>query len=437
MRIEALCMVGVCLLAGCATPGRLPAPPTVINDAEPAGFPRSVRLVTTDLRGFLRQAPQFFDGIRRAAAGSPVNILALSGGGSEGAFGAGALIGLSEAHERPRFELVTGVSAGALIAPFAFLGPRWDPELKAAFTSDQRQLLGASPTWRVAKRLVFPSPGKHDDPLFGMVDRYVTPAMVAAVARASERGRRLIIATTDLDSEETVLWDMGVVAEHGGPAALALFRDIIVASASVPGAFPPVLIRVRDGNHVYDEMHVDGTVTTSVFTFPLVADLRPQDIPPLRSGRLYMIVNSQLAHLPKTTPLSTVAVLMRSFSAGMTYKTREAIIDTINLASRLGMRFRLTEIPAEFPVTNVADFDPQFMRGLFDFGRRCALAGRLWLTAQQTNKRNMYPHAASTAADTTCPGDAEAAAGKPAPPQRATSIITSLRLRNGSVHGGL
>lgn len=404
MRPVVLLVVCVFALGGCATPPRRPAPPTVINNARPEGFPATVRLVTTDLGGFQRRAPQFFAGIRAAAAGRPVNILALSGGGSEGAFGAGVLVGLTHAGDRPRFELVTGVSAGALIAPFAFLGPRWDAELEAAFTTDNSHLLGRSPGWQFVNRVFFPLGRDHHDPLFAMVNRYVTPELVAAVARESATGRRLIVATTDLDTEETVLWDMGVVALHGGEAARELFRDILVASASVPGVFPPVLIHVRDGAHRYDELHVDGSVTTSVFTLPLVAGLRPQDLPPMRAGELYMIVDSQLARLPKTTPISTVAVLTRSFSAGMTYKTREAIIDTINLTGRLGMKFRLTEIPVDFPVSTVVDFSPKFMRKLFDYGERCAAEGRIWITPEQSIKRNMDAHRQSAAADTACPG---------------------------------
>ncbi len=362
-----------------------------------------MRLVTTDLSGFERSTPRFFAGIRAAAGGGPVDVLALSGGGSEGAFGAGALVGLTAAHDRPRFELVTGVSAGALIAPFAFLGPKWDPQLQAAFTTDHSRLLGRSPLWRFFRGLLFPLGHKHDDPLFDIVDRYVSPALLAAVARATESGRRLIVATTDLDSEETVLWDMGVIAEQGGAAARGLFRDVLVASASVPGAFPPVLIRVRDGRHVYDEMHVDGSVTTPVFALPLVAALRAADLPRLGGGEVYMIVNGQLARVPTTTPISTLAMLTRSFSAGMTYQTRQAILGTIQLTRQLGMRFRLTSIPVDYPVGTIVDFSPKFMRGLFAYGERCAASGRLWLTPEQSIQRTTSAAGERRAADAPCP----------------------------------
>ncbi len=406
MRIRLFSLICLGALAGCATPVRRPAPPAVINEAAPPGFPSTVRLVTTDLHGFADWAPSLFAGIRRAAHGGPVDVLALSGGGSEGAFGAGALVGLTEAHDRPRFELVTGVSAGALIAPFAFLGPRWDPELEAAFTADHRRLLSHPAWWRVVSRLVSPLGRRHRDALYDMVDHYVTPALIAAVADATRRGRRLIVATTDLDSEETVLWDMGAIAEHGGESARALFRDVLVASASVPGVFPPVLIRVSDGRRTYEEMHVDGSVTTPVFALPLVAGLRPQKLPAWRGGEVYLIVNSQIARIPSTTPVSTLAMLTRSFSASMTYKTREAILGTVNLTRALGMRLRLSDIPADFPVANIVDFDPQFMRSLFDYGERCAVSGRLWMTPEQSIRRNQVLEREPSGRATPCPATA-------------------------------
>ena len=392
------------LLGGCTTAARLAAPPQVIGSAEPDGLPTTVRLVTTDLRGFAQRAPAFFQGIRRAAGDGPVNILALSGGGSDGAFGAGALVGLTRAGTRPQFQLVTGVSAGALIAPFAFLGSGWDDQLQQAFTGDHSQLLDSTPGWRLLTRLLFPlGVGKHN-PLFDMVDRYVTHKLVAAVARESASGRKLIVATTDLDTRETVLWDMGVIASRGDESARSLFRDVLVASASVPGIFPPVLIHVNDGERRYEEMHVDGGVTTSVFTLPLVAGIRPVNLPELHGAHLYMIVNGQLARRAETTPVNTMELLTRSFSAEMTYKMREAIAENIGFARQLGMVFRITEVPVDYPLASFSDFDAKPMRALFAYAASCAERGQLWITPQESIRRNMHPEPLDGVSERQCPG---------------------------------
>ena len=299
------------------------------------------------------------------------------------------LVGLTRAQTRPDFELVTGVSAGALIAPFAFLGPAWDDRLEAAFAGAQRQPLLNSPTLNLLSLMLWPGGTSKHSALFDLVDGFVTPAMVDAVARESAHGRRLIIATTDLDKQETVLWDMGVVAARGGTAARELFRDVLIASASVPGVFPPVLIPVRDGERRYDELHVDGSVTTPVFIAPLIAAVHPREVPELNGAHLYMIINGPLAHLPTTTPVKTLDVLASSFLASMTYRTREAIVDTAGLTRHFGVHFDLTEIPADYPLDSFVDFDPAHMRALFHFGERCAAQGQLWLSPEESIRNNL------------------------------------------------
>lgn len=377
------------LLAGCQTAPRRPAPPELIGAAAPVGFPSSVRLVTTDVRAFTALAPDFFSGIHAAAADGTVNILALSGGGSGGAFGAGALVGMSRAHTRPPFEMVTGVSTGALLAPFAFLGSPWDTRMQEAFTGERSARLLRSPTRTILARLLSPRGLPHHNALFQLVDHFVTPEMIDAVAHEADKGRRLVVATTDLDKHETVLWNLGEIAQHGGTAARTLFRDVLVASASVPGVFPPVLIHVREGNREYDEMHVDGSVTTSVFSMPLIVGIRSTELPQLRGAHLYMIVNGQLARTPQTTRYKTIDILSNAFAAELTYKTREAIVDNIAAARRLGMIFRLTDIPVDYPQTSFVDFDQQHMRALFDYAADCAARGLLWLTPAQSLRRNM------------------------------------------------
>lgn len=396
----------ILLLGGCQTAPRRAAPPELISHATPDGFPPTVRLVTTDLQGFTTRATDFFKGIRTAATDGTIDILALSGGGSGGAFGAGALAGLSRAHARPQFEMVTGVSAGALLAPFAFLGPDWDARMQAAFTGKRSARLMRSPTRTILARLLSPRGLPRHNPLFQLVDHYVTPAMIDAVAREAATGRRLIVATTDLDKHETVLWNMGEVAERGGPAARRLFRDVLIASASVPGIFPPVLIHVSDGHFHYDEMHVDGSVTTSVFSMPLIAGIQAHDVPELHGAHLYMIVNGQLARTPRTTPFNTIEVLSNSFAAEMTYKTRSAILESVAAARRMHMQFRITEIPVDYPQDSFVDFDSKHMQALFDYAEDCAARGQLWLTPEQGVRRDMSVHPAVANEPPTCPSQA-------------------------------
>ncbi|MCL6634858.1 MAG: patatin-like phospholipase family protein [Peptococcaceae bacterium] len=184
------------------------------------------------------------------------NILALSGGASGGAFGAGALVGLTRSGRRPDFAIVTGVSTGALIAPLAFLGSEWDERLADAYVGGHaadllsiRGFAGALGTG------LFKGEG-----LEALIAPIIDERLMDAVAAEHARGRRLLIATTNLDSQKATIWDMGAIASRGGEAALKLFREVMLASASVPGLFPPRLFDVEAGGERFQEMHVDGGV---------------------------------------------------------------------------------------------------------------------------------------------------------------------------------
>lgn len=377
------------LLGGCVSTRRLPPPPALVSQASPPGFPADVRLLTIDKPQYDRRATSVFGRLAQASDDGSIDYLVLSGGGSGGAFAAGALVGMTQSHKRPRFEVVTGVSAGALLAPFAFLGPRWDPQLQAAFGGDSRLTVARSRFGAVVTRLLFPSGAASHSMLHKLVDHYVTDAMLQAIASEWRKGRLLFVATTDLDKRETVLWNMGKIAAVGGEPALELFREVLVASASVPGMFSPVLIRVSDGRHQYDEMHVDGSVTTSLFTVPHVAQLMPAGEEGALPVNVYVIVNGKLAEAPEETPQNTIDVLTRSFGADLMYKTRESLLLSYDYAQRQHMGFRLTEIPPAYPSVSFANFSPENMRKLFEFGRRCASEGELWETPDQSVRQNL------------------------------------------------
>lgn len=363
------------LLAGCVSIERLPAPPGKLSTALPLGFDAPVRFAYDSPDSFRQHSAQNLQRMKAAAGDGPINILALSGGGAGGAFGAGALVGWSRSGRRPEFQLVTGVSVGALIAPLAYLGPAWDAQLTEALTGDsssdllQRDLTG----------LMLGQPAMYrGQPLIDLVDRFVTDQLLLAVAHEYQRGRMLLIETTDLDKGEAVIWDMGAIAARGGSDARLLFRNVLVASASIPVVFPPVMIRVSENGETYDEMHVDGGASVPLFIGPEIASLVADGVPRVGDVRVYALVNGQLSREPGTTRIGARKILVRGFDVSLTHGTRAALGLAFATARHYGMDFKLTAIPNAFRFGGALDFKPEHMKALFDFAARCGEADQLW-----------------------------------------------------------
>jgi len=310
--------------------------------------------------------------------GEPLSILALSGGGADGAFGAGSLVGLTHTGARPQFSVVTGVSAGALLAPYAFLGPDWDQQLIDAYTSGPAEHL-LQPR---ALGMIFDSSVYRGRPLEQLVDHYLSDDLMQAVAREAATGRLLLVATTNVDSGETVVWDLGSIAMNGGPSAKALFRDVLVASASVPGMFPPVIIRVQEGGGDFSEAHVDGTATVPFFVPPALLQL-PRDVPHRSPPMVYVIVDGRLSEEPMSVRLRFRTILSRSISAGLTHMMRTTLELTTTTAQLQGASLQYSAIPAAYPNLAAFDFRTSTMRSLFKYGYECAHAGRLWISSQR------------------------------------------------------
>jgi hypothetical protein len=377
--LSVACLV---FLAGCTLPRR-DAQTALFSTATPIGFGSELRYYSADWRSLEARAAERLQRVRNASPDGTINVLALSGGGAAGAFGAGALIGLSRRGERPEFQVVTGVSTGALIAPFAFLGPDWDAQLTDAFAGNRTEDF-----LRIRWLVSLFRPGLYDNrPLVAVVDHFVTFELLHAVAREAARGRLLEVATTDLDKEETVVWDMGAIAARGDESARQLFRDVLLASASVPGAFRPVLLHVREGGRTYDEMHVDGATTAPFVGAPESFFFSSLDLASLNGGKIFVLVNGQLASAPHTTQFRTVPVLARSFAAATKHMTRMELASTAGLAHRHGMDLQLTALPVDYPQVSSLDFRPATMRSLFEYGARCAEQGRLWTTLDQAIAR--------------------------------------------------
>jgi len=244
----------------------------------------------------------------------PAYFLAISGGGDNGAFGSGLLAGWSAAGTRPTFKVVTGTSAGALIAPFAFLGPDYDDVIEQVSTTLRPEhVLDA----RNALVALLASDGMADSsPLARLVARYVTPELLAAIAREYSKGRFLQISTTDLDAGRGVQWNMGAIAASNAPGALELFRKIMVASTSIPGAVSPVMIDVEAEGRHYQEMHVDGGVSTQVVTYPtrMFDALGKAGVRVDREVRIYVIRNGRPEPEWADTPRTTADIARRAIS---------------------------------------------------------------------------------------------------------------------------
>jgi Patatin-like phospholipase len=377
----------VALVAGCAELPRNPPPVELMGEAVIPGMPgvrtpagRRSDVMADDLaQSFAQESRSDFpagaDGVVRYPH------LALSGGGPNGAFGAGFLEGWTATGKRPVFKIVTGVSTGALMAPFAFLGPDYDGALRDFYTTTASRNIFRRLS--VLPQLLGGESFADTAPLRELIERHVDQRVLDAVADAHRRGRRLYVATADLDSQRLVIWNMGRIAASGHPEALALFRQVMLASASVPVAFPPVMFDVEAGGHRYDEMHVDGAVganvfyTGGIFSFAEVR-ARAATLP----GRedIYIVHNGQLLPKAEATPRSLIGIATRTFdSAGKAGMVGD-LFRIYAIASREQAGFYWITIPEDVDLVGAELFDPVKMRELHAVGDRVAREGPSWWT---------------------------------------------------------
>jgi hypothetical protein len=285
--------------------------------------------------------------------------LVLSSGGSDGAFGAGLFVGLGADGKRPDYAVVTGVSTGALMAPFIFAGHAYDNELRETYTKvSAADIFEAG---RTAESFV------DSWPLKEMLAKKVTPALLEDIAAAHRGGRRLFIVTTDLDAERSVVWNMGAIAAHGGKEALTLFRNVLLASAAIPGGFPPVLIDVEANGKHFAEMHVDGGVGGQFFIAPpqLIAANSDYRLP---ATELYIVVNTGLERDFSVVDRFVPSILTQTVSAAVKVDTRLLLNVAYTAAKRSGVGFNVATIPPSFNTPSKGPFDPDYMRALFQTG---------------------------------------------------------------------
>jgi hypothetical protein len=336
-----------------------------------------------DMKDLYLIAEQWRQARRPAVPPPERNVLVLSGGGSYGAYSAGVLYGWTKAGTRPTFDVVTGVSTGALIAPLAFIGPDYDEPLRKVYTS-----LRSNDIFRIRKTvrtLLLATDSLADNtPLSHIIEEYITPEVLRRVAEGHAAGRRLYVGTTELESRRPVYWDMGQIACRGTPEALQLFRHILLASSAIPGFFPPVRIPVTVDGQPLEELHTDGSVSNALF-------FRPPFVPPdcradpnshcLYGSNVYILVAGKLYVDPGRVPPRALSIASNSASALIYAETRGDLLRLYTACLLTGMDYHIGAIAPDVQVPFAStDFNPEQMSHLFDCGVRWAASGPPWRT---------------------------------------------------------
>jgi hypothetical protein len=316
--------------------------------AQVPGLPPDVRFWGDSVADFQRALPP-----------QPGPWLILSTGGEEGAYGAGFLNGWAATGTRPEFSVITGVSTGALMATYVFAGGKFDEELHQIYTT-----ISATDVFEVAT-----TPESLTDtwPLAKTIDKRVTPEILAAVAAEHKKGRRLFVLTTNLDAGRPTVWNMGAIAAQGGEGAIKLFRQVLLAAASIEGMFPPVYITVEANGRQFQEMHGDGGASGPLFFAP-DAYLAPGTPLRLPATGLYVIFNGKLStefYLPSRT---TAAILGRSIGIALKAGGRLQLALAGIAAQKAGIPLELTYVDAGFAQVGRGIFDPKYMGALYEYG---------------------------------------------------------------------
>ena len=372
--------------AGCAAPMRNIPPPVALHDTQILGIESNqIRFwgdtVPDDLDRIVAKARARHQQAIASGSAQPrdrnEHILVMSGGGSDGAFGAGLLNGWSQSGKRPKFQVVSGVSTGALIAPFAFLGSDYDPLLKEFYTQHETKDL-VQPT--ILAGIFGGQALSSSAPLAALIAKYIDRRTFKKIATEYRRGRYLLVGTTNIDAQRSVIWDMGAIAAIGTDQALQLFRQVILASASIGGVFPPVRIAVRVDGKMREELHVDGGTTDNIVLMPVQVNVSvfDQGVKQKPKRHLYVIVNGHLNPEWEATKSNAIDIASRSISTLIKQQTIGDVRKLYDFAKRNKIAFNLMTIPPAFREKSNEAFDKKYMRALYVYGENLARTNLQW-----------------------------------------------------------
>ena len=306
------------------------------------------------------------------------HYLSLSGGGDNGAFGAGLLAGWTQQGTRPEFDQVVGISTGSLIAPFAFLGSDYDQQLQEVFTTikpsdiyTQRRLLS----------IIFNDGLADNTPLLRLIEKNITGDLLEKIAIEYEKkGRLLLIGTTNIDNGQLVIWNMGKIAALRTPASASLFHHVMLASAAVPGLFPPELFDATVGGVEFDELHVDGGLAVQLYLYPAAVSKQAvaQGLLKPRQRSAYIIRNASITVGHEDTERNGIDVLNRSYKKIIQSQGVGNLYQIYQIAHRDKVDFNLAFIGDDFKAKHPAEFDQMYMQSLFRYGYDKAVQGYPW-----------------------------------------------------------
>jgi predicted acylesterase/phospholipase RssA len=367
------------LLSGCRagrdhhrppSPTRAGVDPRALDDPLTADDSQSL-----DMRSLVGVGDAVRQRIRPAVLPPKRSVLCLSGGGCYGAYSAGVLCGWTARGDRPEFDVVTGISTGALIAPFAFIGPDGDDEVRALFTTVRSRDIYRT---HYARGLVSESFASND-PLAKRLRQEVNCQLVNRIAAEHARGRRLYIGTTELEGKRFVVWDIGAIASRGTPADADLIVRVLLGSTAIPGFFPPEDIPVTVNGRQFVEQHVDGGVSQTLFFRPPYTP--PGATPALYGTDVYAVVAGKLYADPGPVKPRALRVTAEAASAVLYAQGRGDLTRLWTVCELTGMRYHSTAIPRDYPAPKSStEFDPGVMTGMFEEGARQVLAGTVWRT---------------------------------------------------------
>ncbi len=328
---------------------------------------------------------------RKKAPGKPITLrgLALSGGGSHGAYGAGVLIGWTDAGTRPEFDVVTGISTGALTATAVFLGPEYDDSLRMYTKVSNKDIFKLRGLFAVlTKDSIYDSA-----PLRKLIAKQIDDDVLQAVAREHAKGRRLFIGTVNLDAQAFTVWNMGFIASSDRPDKLERYRDVILASASVPVIFPPVYIPVGVNGETYRQMHVDGGAREMIFFPKFIQDMDKTIAEAGFSraevqGEIYVLYNGRIAARGtyEPVPARALSVIEAAARAMQRTNTTSSIYQIWVRGLTHRAAIHITDIAPEYKdLQKDIEFNPDEMKRLFDYGYNRSVKGEAWWTQPAVN----------------------------------------------------